>query len=338
MKKILVTGGLGFIGSHTIIELHHAGYTPVIIDDLSNSELFILDRIEKIIQTKVIYHQIDCCNQAAFNQVIESEKTIEGIIHFAAFKSVNESVDQPLKYYRNNLNSLLVVLEAMEKYNIKNLIFSSSCTVYGQPEVLPVTESTPYGEIKTAYGKTKRMCEDIISDFVVATKNKNAIALRYFNPIGAHPSGLIGELPKGIPNNLMPFITQTAKGIRKELNVFGFDYNTADGTCVRDFIHVVDLAKAHVQSLNYLFKNNAVSSMHCFNVGTGKGTTVLEMIHAFEKANDIKLNYKLAPKREGDIEKIYADTSNFESNIGWKAELAIENACKDAWNWEKNVG
>lgn len=335
-KKIIVTGGLGFIGSHTVLELYNSEYTPIIIDNLSNSELYILERLEKILNTKITYYNIDCCSLKDVENVIDKEKTIEGIIHFAAYKSVNESIEEPLKYYDNNLNSLMIILKCMSKFDIKNFIFSSSCTIYGQPKELPVTEDTPYGEIKTAYGKTKRICEEIISDYTLSAKNKYAISLRYFNPIGAHQTGLIGELPKGIPNNLMPFITQTAKGIRQELNVFGNNYNTIDGTCVRDYIHVMDLAKAHVMALNYLFDSLTLKNYNYFNVGTGVGTSVLQLINAFENVNNIKLKYKISNNRDGDIEEIYADTSKFKEIIGWQSKFTIEDACKDAWNWEIN--
>lgn len=335
--KIIVTGGLGFIGSHTVVELIHAGIEPIIVDNLCNSEQFILEGIEKIVNQKVKFYKVDCTNKNAMDQIFTNEGAINGIIHFAAYKSVNESAVLPLKYYTNNINSLLVMLECMTQYNIPNIVFSSSCTVYGQPEILPVTEATPYGEIKTAYGNTKRICEEIIRDYYQSGAKIKAVSLRYFNPIGAHPSGLIGELPKGIPNNLMPFITQTAKGLRTQLSVFGFDYNTLDGTCVRDFIHVVDLAKAHVKSIEYL--NNKVENKlyDFFNVGTGNGSSVLEMIHSFEKVNNIKINYKLVDRREGDIEQIFADTTKITAVLGWKPALNVDDACRDAWKWEQKI-
>jgi UDP-glucose 4-epimerase len=336
-QKIIVTGGLGFIGSHTVVELILAGFEPVIVDDLSNSEKFILERIDTIVNKKVSFHKVNCCDKNAFSEVIKKEGGINGIIHFAAYKSVGESVSEPLKYYNNNINSLLVMLECITEFNIPNIVFSSSCTVYGQPEILPVTEETPFGEIKAPYGNTKRICEEIIRDYAATGASIKALSLRYFNPIGAHSSGLIGELPKGIPNNLMPFITQTAKGIRKQLSVFGSDYNTIDGTCVRDFIHVVDLAKAHVRSIQYLNEQFGHKFYDFFNVGTGKGTSVLEMIKAFEKANNLKLNYQIVDRREGDIEKIYADTSKVNTILGWKSTLNIEQASRDAWNWEQKL-
>lgn len=333
-NKIIVTGGLGFIGSHTVVELVNAGFEPVIVDDLSNSELFILERIEKILGRKITFYEVNCCDKVAFSALLKKEGTINGIIHFAAYKSVNESVSIPLKYYKNNINSLIVMLECMTENNIPNIVFSSSCTVYGQPDILPVTESTPFGEIKTAYGNTKRMCEEIIKDYYNSGANMKAVSLRYFNPIGAHSSGLIGELPKGVPNNLMPFITQTAKGLRKQLSVFGSDYATIDGTCIRDFIHVVDLAKAHVKSITFLNNQNEARFYDFFNVGTGKGTTVLQMIQSFEKVNNLKLNYQLVDRREGDIEQIYADTTKVNTVLGWHSILTIDDASKDAWNWE----
>lgn len=335
--KIIVTGGLGFIGSHTVVELILAGFQPIIIDNLVNSEKFILDRIEKIVQQKVIYYQVDCTDKNAVAEILTKEGPINGIIHFAAYKSVNESAAFPLKYYSNNINSLLVMLECMTEFNIPNIVFSSSCTVYGQPEKLPVTEATPYGNITTAYGNSKRICEEIIRDYYHSGAEIKAVSLRYFNPIGAHPSGLIGELPKGIPNNLMPFITQTAKGLRKQLNVFGNDYNTSDGTCVRDFIHVVDLAKAHVKAIEFLNNKNENKIYDFFNVGTGNGTTVLEMIKAFEKVNNIKINYQLVARREGDIEQIFADTTKINTVLGWQATLSVDDACRDAWKWEQNL-
>jgi len=336
-KKIIVTGGLGFIGSHTVVELIHAGFEPIVVDNLCNSEKFILERIEKIVNRKVTFYEVDCCNKVDFSEVLLKEGAVNGIIHFAAFKSVNESVTAPLKYYKNNLNSLIIMLECMTEFKIPNIVFSSSCTVYGQPDILPVTEATPFGEIKTAYGNTKRVCEEIIKDYYNSGAEIKAVSLRYFNPIGAHPSGLLGELPKGVPNNLMPFITQTAKGLRRQLNVFGSDYNTVDGTCIRDFIHVVDLAKAHVKAIDYLNQQMENKFYDFFNVGTGHGTTVLEMIQAFEKVNHLKLNYQLMPRRDGDIEKIYADTTKVNTILGWTSMLSTEDACKDAWNWEQKL-
>lgn len=335
-KKILVTGGLGFIGSHTVVELCNAGYEPIIVDNLKNSEIFVLDKLIQLTGREISFYNIDLCEINSINKLLITYHDITGIIHFAAFKAVNESTQLPLEYYNNNINSLLNVIRAFSKSNI-SLVFSSSCTVYGQPEYLPVTEQTPYGEIKTPYGKTKRMCEEILIDIVNASEKLNAISLRYFNPVGAHPSGLIGELPKGVPSNLMPFITQTAKGKRDFLTVFGNDYNTKDGSCIRDFIHVVDLAKAHVKALDYLQNQTKSHYYDVFNVGTGEGTSVFELIDAFEKVNQLKIKYVVKDRREGDIEKIYADTTKINNFMGWRSTLGIEDACRDAWNWELNL-
>ncbi len=338
MKKlILVTGGTGFIGSHTVVELQKAGYDVVIVDNLSNSKIDVVDHIEKITGIRPFFEKVDLSCQKSTSDFFEKHQNIEAVIHFAASKAVGESVEKPLLYYRNNLVSIMNVLEAMIQYNIKNFVFSSSCTVYGQPDVLPVTEKTPRKEAESPYGNTKSICEDILHDTIKANSQLNGIALRYFNPIGAHPSGLIGELPNGVPNNLIPYITQTAAGLRKQLSVFGDDYNTPDGSCIRDFIYVVDLAKAHVVAINRLLEDKNKSNYEIFNLGTGKGSSVLELIHAFEKATGVKLNYKIVPRRAGDIEQIWADTSLANNELGWKAQTGLEETLASSWNWEKHL-
>lgn len=331
MKKILVTGGVGYIGSHTVVELINEGYEPVIIDNFSNSTQGMLNRIENLVGKSVQFFEGNCCDEMFLDSIFEKHK-IEGVIHFAAFKAVGESVEEPIKYYENNLGSLLTILKAMEKHGVTRLVFSSSCTVYGNPENSTcVYESTPLGTPSSPYGWTKLMSEQIIRD--IAHQGKvNAILLRYFNPIGAHPSGQIGELPQGTPNNIVPFITQTAIGIRESLTVFGADYPTSDGTCIRDYIHVVDLAKAHICALNY--KSNI--NPEVFNLGTGKGTSVLELIQQFEEVTQQKLNWQFGPRRAGDVVEIYADTAKVNSQLGWKATLSVKEALADSWRWEQN--
>lgn len=336
MSKILVTGGAGYIGSHTIVELISAGYTPIILDDFRNSKPFIFDRLEKITDTKILKYEYDCNDSTKVESVFEAHPDIIGVIHFAAYKAVGESVQFPLKYYQNNLNSLMVVMAAMEKFKIKHLVFSSSCTVYGEPDTPIVVESTEIKKANSPYGDTKIACEKIIDFTFNTSKFSNAILLRYFNPIGAHDSALIGELPQGIPNNLVPYITQTAKKIRKELTVFGDTYNTEDGTCVRDYIHVVDLAKAHVKAIQWLEKQ-AFGKVEAFNLGTGKGSSVLEIINTFEKVNNVNVNYKIGPKREGDVEQIYANPSKANSILNWQAEYNLEDALKHSWAWEQSL-
>ena len=299
---ILVTGGTGYIGSHTAVELLNEGYDVVMIDNLSNSEQWIAERIETITGKKVSLHIFDLCDSIKLREMLTKTPNIKAIIHFAAYKAVGESVEKPLNYYRNNVVSLLNVLEAMKEFAIPNIVFSSSCTVYGQPEILPVTELSPILKATSPYGNTKQMCEDIITDTITAHPALQSILLRYFNPIGAHPSALIGELPRGVPNNLVPFITQTAIGKRKEMKVFGNDYNTSDGSCVRDYIDVVDLAKAHVVAVNRLLENKAEQNVEIFNLGTGKGVSVLDMIAAFEQASGVKLNFQIAARRTGAVE------------------------------------
>jgi len=334
MSKILVTGGTGYIGSHTVVELFNAGYTPVIVDNLSNSSIHILDQIEKIIGIKPEFHEFDLCDEAKVTAFVNANPDIKGIIHFAASKAVGESVANPLKYYHNNFFSLINLLEAYRENPI-NFVFSSSCTVYGEPDILPVTESAPVKRATSPYGNTKQIAEEILAETASAYDNYNIIALRYFNPVGAHETALIGELPIGVPQNLLPFITQTAIGKREQLTVFGGDYDTPDGSCVRDYIHVVDLAKAHVAAIQLLEKGNPNGKYDVFNVGTGIGYSVLEAIKAFEKSSGEKLNYVVGPRREGDIIKVWGDVNKSAQQLGWKAQLGIEEMMDSAWNWEK---
>ncbi len=331
--KILVTGGTGYIGSHTVVELQGAGYEVVIIDNLSNSNREVLDSIAKITGKYPLFEEIDLRNQKDTFRVINKHQDIEGVIHFAALKAVGESVDKPLEYYQNNLFSLINLLGSMRKNSIRNFVFSSSCTVYGQPDKLPVSEQAPLKKAESPYGNTKKISEDIIED-TVNTGIMKAISLRYFNPIGAHPSTLIGELPIGVPNNLVPYITQTAIGIRDFLKVFGNDYSTPDGTPIRDYIHVTDLAKAHVVAVNRLLKDQFKKDYEIFNLGTGKGYTVLEVIKSFEKVSGTKLNYTIVERRPGDIEKVWSDTIFANKELGWKAEKGIDDMMLSAWNWE----
>ncbi|WP_276499522.1 UDP-glucose 4-epimerase GalE [Pontibacter litorisediminis] len=335
--KILVTGGAGYIGSHTVVELVEAGYEPVIIDNFSNSEESALEGIAAILGRDIPCHRIDCTDTEALRQVFEQEQNIQGVIHFAAYKAVGESVAEPLKYYHNNVGSLVALLQVMGEFNVQNLVFSSSCTVYGIPEQLPVTEQTPVQKANSPYGNTKKVCEEILTDLANSGSSSiKATALRYFNPIGAHASAKIGELPLGVPNNLVPFITQTAAGIRKELTVFGDDYDTPDGTCIRDYIHVVDLAKAHVVAVERLLQGKA-QSIEFFNVGTGTGNTVLEAIKAFEKASGQELNYKVGPRRAGDVPKIYADVTKSSQELGFRTTSTLEEAMKSAWDWQVSL-
>lgn len=333
MAKILVTGGLGYIGSHTVVELVSSGYEPIIVDDLSNSHLTILDQLSKIIGFKPAFYQLDLCDEQKVKDLVAAEPDISGIIHFAAFKAVGESVQQPLKYYRNNIYPLVNLVEAYKGKPV-NFVFSSSCTVYGQPDILPVTESAPVKPAESPYGNTKQIAEEILNDAVTAGEIQKVVALRYFNPVGAHETALIGELPIGVPQNLVPFITQTAIGIRKKITVFGGDYNTRDGSCVRDYIHVVDLAKAHVASLK-LMEQKDFSGYDVFNLGTGDGNTVLEVITAFEQASGVKLNYEIGPRRSGDVEQIWGDVTKSANELGWTAELGIDTMMSSAWEWEK---
>jgi len=333
MKEILVTGGTGYIGSHTVVELHNAGYKPIIIDNLSNSNIRILDQIEKIIGYKPEFYEFDLCEEQKVIEFVNSHPNIQGIIHFAASKAVGESVQEPLKYYRNNFFSLINLLQAYQQKPI-HFVFSSSCTVYGEPDILPVTEEAPVKKATSPYGNTKQIAEEILEEIATAKDNYQIIALRYFNPVGAHDSGLIGELPIGVPQNLLPFITQTAIGKREELTVFGGDYDTPDGTCIRDYIHVVDLAKAHVAAIQRMEEGKSAAKYEVYNVGTGNGYSVLEAIKAFEKYAGQSLNYKIGPRREGDIEKVWGDVNKSQKELNWKANLGIDEMMSSAWKWE----
>ncbi|MDR0970756.1 MAG: UDP-glucose 4-epimerase GalE [Bacteroidales bacterium] len=333
MKTILVTGGAGFIGSHTVVELQQSGYDVVIADNLYNSDIEVLDKIEEITGKKPHFIKVDLSKTKECNLVFETYN-IDGIINFAAFKAVGESCSMPIEYYKNNMNILLNLLDNMKRRDINYIVHSSSCTVYGEPDSLPIKEESPTKKAESPYGNTKQMAEEVLS-FVVQATDINAIALRYFNPIGAHSSAKIGELPRGVPNNLMPFITQTAIGKRKELVVFGDDYPTKDGTCIRDYIHVVDLAKAHIVALNRLFENKNKKPLEFFNIGTGNGFSVLDVIKSFEKTSNTKLNYKIGPRRKGDVIEIWADTSFAEKLLGWKAQKTLDEMTLSAWNWEK---
>jgi UDP-glucose 4-epimerase len=334
-KKILVTGGTGYIGSHTTVELIEEGFEPIIVDNLYNSEAIVVDRIQKITGVKPHLEVFDLCDQEKLDRFIQKNNDISAVIHFAAYKAVGESVNKPLEYYRNNLLSLINLLDVMKRHGIPSLVFSSSCTVYGQPEKLPVTEDAPLQPATSPYGNTKQIGESIIRDTTVSDKNLKAISLRYFNPIGAHPSALIGELPRGVPENLVPFLTQTGYGIREELKVFGDDYNTPDGSCIRDYLHVVDLAKAHVIAIKRLIEGKSKTNYEVFNLGTGKGVSVLEAIKSFERVSGIKLKYKIVGRRAGDIEKIWANPSYANKELGWKTLSSLDEAMKTAWDWEK---
>jgi UDP-glucose 4-epimerase len=336
-KKIIVTGGTGYIGSHTAVELIEEGYEVILIDNLYNSEAVVADWIGKITCKKPQLKVLDLCKKKKLNVFFRKNKNIDAIVHFAAYKAVGESVNKPLEYYRNNLVSLMNLLGAMIEFKIPSMVFSSSCTVYGQPEKLPVTEDTPTQPAISPYGNTKQIGEEIIRDTVSVNKNLKAISLRYFNPIGAHPSAQIGELPRGVPENLVPFITQTASGLRKELKVFGNDYNTPDGSCIRDYLHVVDLAKAHVIAVKRLIENKNKKNYEVFNLGTGKGVSVLEAIESFERVSGKKLKYKITGRRAGDIEKIWADPSLANKELGWKTLSSLDEAMKTAWEWEKKI-
>jgi UDP-glucose 4-epimerase len=333
MAKILVTGGMGFIGSHTVVELVNAGYEPVIVDNLVNSHPKILEQLTKILGFKPVFHQLDLCDERAVKNLAAAEPDIEGIIHFAAYKAVGESVQLPLKYYHNNFSSMLNLLETYYGKPL-NFVFSSSCTVYGQPDHLPVTESAPVKPAQSPYGNTKQIAEEILQDMVASGSAYKVVSLRYFNPVGAHETALIGELPIGVPQNLVPFITQTAIGKREKITVFGNDYNTPDGSCIRDYIHVVDLAKAHVAALKLMEKPN-YSGYDVFNIGTGRGTSVLEAIHAFERATGEKLNYQIGPRRGGDVEQVWGDVTKSAEKLHWQAQLGIDEMMSSAWAWEK---
>jgi UDP-glucose 4-epimerase len=333
--KVIVTGGAGYIGSHTAVALQKAGYTVIICDNLSNSRLEVIDRIARITHQKPIFYQLDITDREALNEMCESHQDAVGVIHFAAYKAVGESVAQPLKYYHNNLGGLISLLETMSYHGLDNLIFSSSCTVYGEPDHLPVTEETPVREAFSPYGNTKQIGEEIIRDTLLAGGMKKALSLRYFNPVGADPSALIGEFPLGVPNNLMPFITQTAIGIRPKLMVFGDDYATPDGTAIRDYIHVSDLAEAHLMALEYVIKNQSPLPYDVFNIGTGRGYSVLEVIQAFERVSGLLLPFEMTVRRAGDVEKVWADTAKAESNLHWKASRSLDEMVASAWKWEQ---
>lgn len=333
--KVLVTGGLGFIGSHTVVELQNEGFEVIIIDNLSNSSIDVLDNITSITGIKPEYHTIDLKDKLAVKLFFEQHK-VDGVIHFAASKAVGESVQIPLDYYENNIHSLVYILQEMKAKNLNNFIFSSSCTVYGQADELPITENAPIKPAESPYGNTKQIGEEIIKDITKVTDLK-AIALRYFNPIGAHPSAKIGELPIGVPQNLIPYVVQTAAGIRKELSVFGSDYNTPDGTAVRDYIHVVDIAKAHIVALKRLMENKNKLQYEVFNLGTGNGNSVLEVIQTFERVTGKKVNYKLVDKRPGDVTAAYADTNFANTELGWKTELSLDEALLSAWKWQETL-
>lgn len=336
-KRILVTGGAGYIGSHTVVELQNAGYDVVVIDDLSNSTADSIDGIERITGIRPAFEKIDCNDETGLKSVFEKYSPISGIIHFAASKAVGESVEKPLLYYRNNLVSLINLLDIMPKYNVKGIVFSSSCTVYGEPDNNPIDESAPVKPATSPYGNTKQINEEIIQDYIRSGANIKSIILRYFNPIGAHPTAEIGELPNGVPQNLVPFITQTGIGIRKELSVFGDDYSTPDGSCIRDFINVVDLAKAHVIAIDRMLGDKSNDKVEIFNLGTGKGLSVLELINVFEKVSGVKLNYKVVGRRAGDIEKIWAEPSKANNILGWKASETIEDTVASAWKWQQKL-
>lgn len=335
-SKILVTGGLGFIGAHTVVELQLAGYKVVVIDDLSNTSMDVVDRIKQITQIAPTFYHTNMLHKQDLDKVFETEKQFDAIIHFAAFKAVGESVKNPIKYFHNNLLSLIHLLQCMQQTNCTNIVFSSSATVYGEPDELPVTETTAFKKALSAYGSTKQMGEDILEK-TSATSNLNTIALRYFNPVGAHHSALIGELPLGVPNNLMPFITQTAAGLREQLTVYGNDYPTPDGTCLRDYIHVVDLAKAHVKSCERLLKNQIEEKFETYNIGTGNALSVMEIINAFQEYNNVKLNYTIGERRHGDAPAVYANVAKATNQLQWQATLGLKEMVTSAWNWQKNL-
>ena len=331
MKRndILVTGGVGYIGSHTIVELYNSGYRPIIVDDLSNTSLNNLNGIEKIIGDKITFYEVNCTNKEEMNDLFKKEVNIIGVIHFAAFKSVEESVREPKKYYDNNIGSLEVLLKTMKRYKVNNIIFSSSCTVYGSPDILPVNESAAFKKAESPYGETKQLCEKLIDKSDI-----NSISLRYFNPVGSHETCLIGDCSADMPNNLVPIICEVASGKRNSMQIFGNDYKTIDGTCVRDYIHVVDLAKAHVATLNPLLNRKEIKT--AYNIGVGKGVSVQEVVDSFEKINEIKISYKIGPRRDGDVEEIYSDNTKINTELNWFPVMSFDSALKTAWTWEKN--
>lgn len=334
-EKILVTGGAGFIGAHTVVELAQAGYQPVIVDNLSRSDRTLLEGVGKILNDKPPFYEGDCSDANFLRKVFETEKNIRGVMHFAAYKSVGESVEQPAMYYTNNLNSLLTVLNMMKDFGVRDIIFSSSCTVYGQPDRIPVNEDAPMKRAESPYGATKQMCERILED--VYPHGLRVISLRYFNPIGAHPTALIGELPVGVPGNLVPFITQTAIGKRQKLTVFGNDYDTPDGSCLRDFIHVVDVAQAHVKAMGYLAQRGPEPMYNVLNLGTGVGASVLELVNKFQDVTGVRLNYAIGPRRAGDVEKTYADPARAFKQLQWKPRYSLEEGLLHAWQWEQKL-
>ena len=335
-KRVLVAGGAGYIGSHTTVELMAAGYEVIVVDNFSNSDASSLDGIERITGVRPTFIEADCCDKSAMRKVFEAYD-FDSVIHFAAFKAVGESVVEPMKYYRNNIISLVNILELMKEYGRRNVVFSSSATVYGDADTLPVTEQTPRKPATSPYGNTKQMSEDILRDMVRATEGLRGIALRYFNPIGAHPSALIGELPRGVPNNLVPYITQTAAGIRECLSIFGDDYPTPDGSCLRDYIDIVDLARAHVLAIDRMVTERGEERYEVFNVGTGRPVSVFELVKGFERANNLKLNYRVTARREGDVTAVWADTSLANEKLGWRAERDLDDTLKAAWAWERHV-
>jgi UDP-glucose 4-epimerase len=327
-KDILITGGAGYIGSHTLVELYNSGYRPIVVDNLSNSSIANIKGAEQIINTKIDFYQVDCTDFDQMDKIFIEQKNIDAVIHFAAFKSVEESVRQPEKYFSNNIGSLETLINLMNSHNINNIIFSSSCTVYGTPEFLPVNELAPFGKAESPYGETKQLCEKLIEESKV-----NSISLRYFNPVGSHPSGFIGDCSADKPNNLVPIICEVASGKRKSMQIFGNDYNTHDGTCIRDYIHVVDLAKAHVMAVNHILNNTKIKT--AYNLGVGKGLSVREVVDSFEKVNNLKISYKLGPRRAGDVEKIYSENKKINEELGWFPVMSFESALETAWNWEK---
>jgi UDP-glucose 4-epimerase len=334
-KRILLTGGAGYIGAHTVVELINAGYDPVVIDNFSRSDTTLLDGIKKITQKPVEFIEGNCCDREFLSKVFKSIGPITSVLHFAAFKSVGESVEHPLDYYGNNVGSLVALLEVMKENNVTDIIFSSSCTVYGQPDSIPVNESAPFKRAESPYGATKQVCERILED--AFKTGYRIVSLRYFNPIGAHPTALLGELPIGTPNNLVPYVTQTAAGVRKQLTVFGSDYNTPDGTCIRDFIHVVDVAIAHVKAMEFLSRRSEEQLYEVFNLGTGVGVSVLQLIQKFIKATGVKLPYVMGPRRPGDVEKVYADPQKVNKAFDWKTKYTLEESLLHAWQWEKKI-
>ena len=335
MKSILVAGGTGYIGSHTVIELHRAGYRPIVIDNFSNSHKGVVQGIETITGDKLDWYEGDCRSEQFLNEVFQKHPDLQGVIHFAAYKAVGESVKHPVKYYDNNIGSLLQVLNVMKAHEVYNMVFSSSCTVYGQPDQLPVTESGAWKKANSPYGYTKQVCEQLLKDLSESNPSFTTAILRYFNPIGAHPSAAIGELPNGVPDNLIPYVTQVAAGIRESLTVFGSDYDTTDGTCVRDYIHVVDLAKAHVKALEWTAAN--AGKIDAFNIGTGNGNSVKEVVETFQRVNKLELNVHYGERRPGDVEQIYASCDKATNELHWTADHSLEDALKHAWNWQKSL-